>query len=94
MKKHWHYLSFADEQTGFKGAVIVEALNTFDAVMKTHRMNINPGGEVIVLKISAYGVSIPAEPYRNKLLSRQDIVEFWPDAKSIAEHEENERNSQ
>lgn len=45
------WLSFADEE--FKGAIIVpSAVNFLDAVDQTHRAGINPGGEVMSLRIT------------------------------------------
>lgn len=39
------YLSFADEN-GWRGAIVTLAHGITDAMQKTHRLNINPGGEV------------------------------------------------
>lgn len=86
--EQWFYLSFADEE--FNGAVIIRAHGIADATMKTHVLGINPGGQVISVPIPTK--KLPAETYRNRLLSKADIVEFWPDSKTIREHEEEAQN--
>lgn len=81
------YLSFvAEPEDVFLGVVITEAKNVLDAVMKTHVFKINPGGQVLFVEIPPE--EIPDRSYFNRLLSKKDINEIWPDAKSIREHEE------
>lgn len=80
----WHYLSFADET--FLGGAIVKARGVAGAVMLCHSMGINPGGEVACFSLP--DEILPPEQYRNRLLTKSDILEFWPDSKSIREHEE------
>ena len=40
------WLSFADDD-GFLGGCFIEAADMLDAVTKTHRLGINPGGEAM-----------------------------------------------
>lgn len=61
-KPTYIYLSFADK-TSFRGATIVEAADVMEAVQKTWKMNINPGGEVIGGQIS------PDDPMFKPLLN-------------------------
>lgn len=82
----WHYLSFADEK--FNGAVILQCHGVTDGVMQTHALGINPGGQVMAVPMP--DEVLPAEQYRNRLLTKEDILEIWPDAKTIREHEEEE----
>ena len=42
----WVWMSFADE-FGFKGVVIIQALDVVEAARLTHKMGINPGGEIM-----------------------------------------------
>jgi hypothetical protein len=65
----WFYLSFADER--FLGAAIVEAPGELHAIEITHRLGINPGGEVAVFAVPE-GKPVPDEA-KWRLLSRQDL---------------------
>lgn len=88
--EHWMYLSFADDE--FKGGVIIKAHGITDATMKCSLLQINPGGQVAAYDlIGEVADMLPEEKYRNRLLTREDILEFWPDAKSIREFEEEEK---
>jgi hypothetical protein len=42
----WWYLSFASHDSGFLGCVIVQAQGMVTAIDRSHRLGINPGGEV------------------------------------------------
>lgn len=44
--EQWWYLSFATKEKGWLGAVIVKARGMTTAIQLSHRMGINPGGEV------------------------------------------------
>ncbi len=65
----WFWLSFADagkprgEQ--FLGVVILQARDSRHAHMESHRLGLNPGGEVLI-----YPTTEPHEQYRNRVLSR------------------------
>lgn len=63
----WWYISFAGE-TEFLGGVVIEAHGFTDAIAKTHRLGINPGGQ-------AGGTPVPGPgPFpTNKLLSRAEM---------------------
>jgi hypothetical protein len=82
----WHYVSFADEQ--FRGVVVIQAHGIGDAISKCHRLNINPGGEVIAIPIPDEILAQVPEADRNRLLSKADVLRIWPDAKSVREREE------
>jgi hypothetical protein len=66
---NWWWLSFADGD-GFLGAALVAARDFVDAVDVTHRLGINPGGEVL-------GTEMPLMPvdaeWTNRLLSLADV---------------------
>lgn len=83
------YLSFADKY--FKGGVIIKAHGISDATMKCNLLQINPGGEVWCIEIPEG--FLPDEKYHNKLLTKEEIQEFWPDAKSLKELEEEDNGS-
>lgn len=88
--EQWMYLSFAGKT--FNGAVFLRAKGMAHAMQALADLGIkNPGGEVI-------GVAIPEEEennlppttpesYRNRLLNKADILEIWPESKSIREWE-------
>jgi hypothetical protein len=77
----WHYLSFADEH-GFLGGVIIKAHGITDAVMKTHRLGINPGGSVMSWLITDEKM-LPNETFRNRLLSREEVDNMRPDTQIL-----------
>lgn len=79
----WWYLSFAGET--FNGACIVKAQGIATAVIVCSLLDINPGGEVLGVPMPEE--SVPPEQYRDRLLSKSDIQEFWPDSKTIREFE-------
>jgi hypothetical protein len=80
----WWYLSFADDER-FRGACVVEASDFLSAVMVTHVHRINPGGQVLGGEIPPD--RIPAERFRNRLLSKADVTEMEPDSMSLGEWE-------
>jgi hypothetical protein len=71
----WWWLSFSDER--FLGAAIVEASNFPEAVLRTHALGINPGGEVLALgPFSEDEVRPLVGPgCCNRLLSKREIME-------------------
>jgi hypothetical protein len=85
-EKVWVYASFADEEKGFLGAAIVQAHGIVDASLATHRMKINPGGQMMCVPIPEE--NLPSEKYRNRLLTCEQVQEFWPDARKIKEFDE------
>lgn len=89
--ERWHYLSFAeDRQDGFLGAVVIKAYGIADAILRCHNQSINPGGQVMAVEMPDDVVAQVPESHRNRLLSKKELQEIWPDAKSIREHEEEE----
>jgi hypothetical protein len=68
-KTELHWLSFASEETGKNlGVVIVHANDIISAVIKAHRLGINPGGQVADFCIDG---PISAE-YLNRLLTPEE----------------------
>jgi hypothetical protein len=82
--KKWIYLSFADEN--FNGAVVIKAHGIGTAVREAHRLGINPGGQVLGVEIP--DERLPSEQFRNRLLSKEDILKMWPDSKHLWEFDE------
>jgi hypothetical protein len=71
-KKSAFYISFADD-SGFLGAVIVQAVDAYDAVQEAWRREINPGGEALI-----WGPLPPEmvqEGSMNRLLDRDEVDE-------------------
>lgn len=80
----WFYCSFADDD-GFRGAVVVEAHGLATACQRCYELGCNPGGQLFAVPINP-GNEPPVE-FRNRLLSKDDVLSIWPDAKTLAEHE-------
>ncbi len=68
------YMSFADDDS-FRGAVITHAENEIAACLKTHQMNINPGGEILF--VDASGSPLEAMPqWWDRLLTREEVAQL------------------
>lgn len=80
----WHYLSFAEEK--FLGGLVIEADSFTHAHMRSHTLGLNPGGSVMGWEL--LDEQTPAEKYRNRLLTKAEVFEMWPDARSIKELED------
>lgn len=83
--KRLFYLSYASE-TEFLGAIIIETRGMTTAMMETHALGINPGGECM-------GIEIPPENYPpkecwNRLLSREEVERYMGPGQYIGEYEE------
>ena len=89
--ERWMYLSFADEK--FNGVVVIMAHGIVDAISKTHRLGINPGGQVMCVDMPEYVIAQVPEDCRTRLLSDKDVRRIWPDAKTIREHERERASS-
>lgn len=83
----WWYLSFADKT--FLGGVVVRAQGMVGArlMLPLHGIQ-SPGGEMAAFPIP--DDAVPPNKYHNRLLTKVEIQEFWPDAKTIREHEAEE----
>jgi hypothetical protein len=90
----WWYLSFvqADEDGSnerFIGACLVEGDDLISAVTRSHSLSCNPGGSVMGLPVpEGY---LPDREFRERLLSKSDVLAFWPDSKRMADIEREER---
>ena len=67
-----YYLSFAD-QTGFLGAVVLEAFGFTDAISQAIKKGINPGGECLG-EPWPEDVAKPAPEKRNRLLTKEEAL--------------------
>lgn len=85
----WFYLSFADEE--FRGAAIMQAHGFMSAVARLTMLGQNPGGECVGAPLP--DTELPAENFRNRLLTKEEVKTIWPDAKSLREHEEEENGN-
>lgn len=82
---YW-YLSCADEN-GFRGGYVVEAPNFLMACMLARTSKI--GGEVFGTELD--DENTPGEKYRNRRLTKEDVIAMWPDLMSLGEHEATEQ---
>jgi hypothetical protein len=69
----WFYCSFADDD-GFRGAIFMKAKGITHFVREATRLGINPGGQVMGVKLADTD-ALPAEKYRNRLLDKKNLEE-------------------
>lgn len=73
----WWWVSFADpnlpEGEQFLGVIIIMGGGIGEITQKAFAMGINPGGEVKAIPIP--DEHVPDERFRNKLLSKQDLID-------------------
>lgn len=73
-----YWLSFADgdlpKGSQFLGACIVDSSEFIAAVVETHNLGLNPGGEVLGIPVPDAAVIVPEWRYR--LLDRKQCEEF------------------
>ena len=81
--ERWWYLSFAD--SGFRGAFVVKAQGATTALLAVNAPGENPGGEVLCWPIP--DEEIPGEQFRNRRLTKEEVVKAWGEAKSLGEWE-------
>lgn len=69
------YISFATDD-GFLGATVVSAINEEEALAKTTRLGLNPGGEAAIVAVPP---SMPSEgiaemlTYENRLVGKAEL---------------------
>jgi hypothetical protein len=73
------WLSYADDN-GFRGAIIIDAESDLDAVARTHRLGISPGGQVMMVRVPVETMSLESrrkhETHVERLLSLADLQEL------------------
>ncbi len=67
---HW-YLTFSDD--GWRGFCIVPAANEAMALLRSHALGINPGGEVLLYDMSEVGRRVP-DNWLDTLYTTEDDV--------------------
>lgn len=70
----WWYLSYADEEK-FRGGVIIAAHGFTGAAYMANILKFSPGGQVTGLPIPPE--ELPAQKYRNRLLTLAELNECW-----------------
>jgi len=80
----WWYLSYADK-TKFRGGAIISAHGFTSAVYVANALKISPGGEVQGVPIPPD--RLPAESYRYRLLTLDELREIWGDMTKLSELE-------
>jgi hypothetical protein len=84
--KDWvcYYLSWATEDEWLGGAYVL-AYGPVTARLRAQAMGIAPcGGECLICRLPD-GHPVPSDEYRNRLLTRSDLLEIDPEAKSLRE---------
>jgi hypothetical protein len=82
--KHWIYLSFAG-QDKFNGAIFIEAHGLITAIIRCNELGINPHGEVIGVDVPEG--KLPAEEYRNRVLSVEELEAAGQEPRKLSELE-------
>lgn len=71
---HWFYISFVGDGR-FLGGVYLEAWHKADAIVRSHELGLNPGGEAAIWEIPdtrIFQEIVPAKD-RYRLLSKEEI---------------------
>ena len=69
------WLSYADD-SGFKGAVMVEANNLVSACIASRIMHLSPGGQVRGVEFPGDAATMVPDHWKNRLLSKEDVSRF------------------
>lgn len=71
-----YWISFASD-TGPLGVAIVEAETGAEALNVASRLKLNPGGQAMIVEIPTVEGRHEAWPYRNRLISREEIERIF-----------------
>jgi hypothetical protein len=68
------YLSFVDER-GFLGGIWTRAIGPIHALRRTHELGINPGGEVMIVRVptNAPASAMPPPDYYDRLVDLETL---------------------
>ncbi len=70
----WWYLSFGAPGK-FLGGVYLQARGHTHALMESHHLGINPGGEVLHIQVPPHIAAMIPEAFKNRLLGKADLEE-------------------
>jgi hypothetical protein len=80
----WWWLSFVDgtkpKDARFRGVIIVRAQGVLSAILRTHELAINPGGEAIACVFNNLLHDDAIAPYADRLLQKGDWPAAWDDS--------------
>lgn len=82
MAMNYWYISFAETKKFLGGAVV--SANTPDQALSSCK-EFDPGGSVLICEIPSD--EVPSLTYHNRLLTLEEIREFWPDAKRLGDQD-------
>jgi hypothetical protein len=72
-----HWMSFADgkrpKNDQFLGVILIDGTDVVDVTVKTHKLRINPGGEICCAAIPKDQEYAIPESFRNRLLNRSEV---------------------
>lgn len=72
----WHFMTFMDGSEHL-GAAMVEAYGPADALLAAAAKDIDPGrGRVVMTTLALQ--HLPAEGFRNRLLTKAEVESLWP----------------
>mgnify|MGYP001565045476 CR=1 FL=1 len=84
-ERGWYFMIFTDGPEHL-GSAIVEAFGPADALLATATLNIDPGrGRVVMTPVAPQ--HLPAEAFRNRLLTKAEVASFWPEEPPAKEPE-------
>ena len=76
-KKELYWLSFADE-TGLLGECFVEESDFLSAIRKTHKLGINPGGQVAWFGFEDGMESKITPELKDRLIKKPELMALFP----------------
>jgi hypothetical protein len=78
----WFLVPFIKTETGkFQAAVIVEGKNWGDAVKAALHMRLEDDENIGRNYFQLPADRVPAEQYRNRILTREEVETIWPESK-------------
>jgi hypothetical protein len=85
--QHSYWLSFVDEEADKSlGVILVKASSFIQAVLKTHQLRINPGGQVLGYEVPEDDTETLKIPH-NRLLQQEELAKYTV-VRSIREFDE------
>lgn len=75
MNTYWMSFSNPNIARGFLGVIITDATSPHEALQKTRKMGLNPGGEVKIFQLKNDATE-DYTSYKDRLLKREDLKDI------------------
>jgi len=72
----WWYLSYADDD-GFRGGLLLEAHGELHAIELAQRLNLSPGGQVLILEVPSEVAVTLQDESKGRLLSKPELERLF-----------------